>query len=146
MATYPSGLTRTFPEPDDFPTAAAWGVQLELALEEQPLGPSAACMNPECANPVDYAPSGTTLIYCSSYCRNRASDIRRRITHQLRVIDAALGPDHARARGLPRAALQARAHHLHWSRRDSVWVGRSGTIGLALTTPGGASYGRPDLA
>lgn len=82
MATYPSGLTRTFPEPDDFPTAAAWGVQLELALEEQPLGPSAACMNPECANPVDYAPCGTTLIYCSSYCRNRASDIRRRITQQ----------------------------------------------------------------
>ena len=38
MATYPSGLTRAFPEPDDFPTAAAWGVQLEFALEEQPLG------------------------------------------------------------------------------------------------------------
>lgn len=113
MATYPSGLTSPLPQGGD--DTAAWGRHLALAIDDQPLGQCAPCLNPECAGPVDYVPGpGPALLYCSTYCRNRTSTLRDRLTQQLHVIDTALSPQNTRVRGLPRDQLHARARHLRW--------------------------------
>lgn len=113
MTTYPSGLTSPLPERGQ--DAAAWGRHLALAIDDQPLGQCAPCLNPECVGPVDYVPGrGPALLYCSTYCRNRTFALRQRLTQQLHIIDTALGSDYARVRGLPRDELRDRARHLRW--------------------------------
>lgn len=78
MTTYPSGVSGHLPLP--ISDAAAWGAQLDLAMDDQPIGQSAPCLNPECSGPVDYVPSvGPGLLYCSRYCRNRTAALRSRI-------------------------------------------------------------------
>lgn len=114
MARFPTGLTGPLPEPGD-DDHATWARQLALAIDDQPLGHSAPCLNPECAGPVDYVPNrGPGLLYCSHACRSRTSDLRQRLTQQLQVIDTALNLPPAKTRGLPRDDLRARARHLRW--------------------------------
>lgn len=111
MAKYPSGISRNLPEPTA--DRAAWRNQLAFAIDNQPLGQSAACLNPECTQPVDYiAATGPPLLYCSRYCCNRAATLRQRITQQLQVIDTALSQTNAR--GISRDDLRERARHLRW--------------------------------
>ena len=114
MARFPTGLTGPLPEPGDDPNT--WSTRLELALDDQPLGLSAPCLNPECVAPVDFHPTskGQALLYCSNTCRSRAATLRQRLAQQLDLIETALGPAHRHARGLPRAELRARARHLRW--------------------------------
>lgn len=113
MATYPSGLTRPLPEPDD---SDSWARLLDLAIDDQPLGTTAPCLNPECDQPVEYDldAHGPGPLYCSHYCRSRTFDIRSRVTQQLQVIETALGDKHRYARGIPRAELRDRQRRLKW--------------------------------
>ena len=110
---YASGLTGPLPEPDD---TASWPALLDLAIDDQPLGTEAACLNPECATPVtfDHETRGSATLYCSHYCRSRTSELRKRATQQLAVIEAALGEQGRGMRGVPRAELRDRARHLKW--------------------------------
>lgn len=112
-ARYPSGLTRELPEPDN---GTAWPHLLDLAIDDQPLGTVAACLNPECGQPVHFEHDvrGPAGLYCSHHCRSRTSYLRTRATQQLAVIETALGPKGRYVRGLPRAELRDRARHLKW--------------------------------
>lgn len=112
-ARYPSGLTKPLPEPDE---GKAWPRLLDLAIDEQPLGTVAACLNPECGQPVTFEHDikGAAALYCSHYCRSRTSALRARATQQLQVIETALGPTGRYTRGLPRVELRDRARHLKW--------------------------------
>lgn len=111
--TYPSGLTGPLPMPDE---SASWPALLDLAIDEQPLGMRAPCLNPECGGDVVFDPGspGPPARYCSHYCRSRASDLRQRAIQQLQVIEAALGEQGRYVRGVPRAELRDRARHLKW--------------------------------
>lgn len=114
MARFPTGLTRPLPEPgaDDHDT---WARLLALALDDQPLGHSAPCLNPECTGPVDFIPNrGPGPLYCSHACRSRTADLRQRVTQQLHVIETALELAPSKTRGLNRDDLRARARHLRW--------------------------------
>lgn len=112
-ARYPTGLTRPLPEPDE---TTAWPQRLDLAIDEQPLGTLAACLNPECDQAVEYDHDarGSASVYCSHYCRTRTSDLRTRATQQMHVIQAALGEQGRYVHGVPRAELRDRARHLNW--------------------------------
>lgn len=112
-ARYPTGLTRPLPEPDN---SDSWPRILDLALDDQPLGTTAPCLNPECDQDVDYDldTPGPGPLYCSHFCRSRTSDLRVRVTQQLKVIESALGPDYRYVRGVPRAELRDRQRHLMW--------------------------------
>ncbi len=112
-AQYPTGLTGPLPEPDN---SKAWPRVLDLALDDQPLGTVAACLNPECGKPVrfEHDVKGPAALYCSHHCRSRTSALRTRVNQQLQVIETALGPKGRYARGLPRAELRDRARHLKW--------------------------------
>lgn len=114
MARFPTGLTGPLPGPGDDPNT--WGTRLALALDDQPLGLSAPCLNPECAGPVDFHPTskGQALLYCSNTCRSRAATLRQRLLQQLDLIETALSAEHRRTRGLPRAELRGRSRHLRW--------------------------------
>lgn len=116
---YPTGLTGTLPEPDD---TTSWPALLDLAIDDQPLGTEAACLNPECDTTVtfNHENRGRAALYCSHYCRSRTSELRKRATQQLAVIDAALGEQGRSLRGVPRAELRDRARHLKW------WLARLG--------------------
>lgn len=120
MATFPSGLTRPLPEPDD---SASWPRVLDLAIDDQPLGTTAACLNPECDQPVEYDVDGRGPgpFYCSHFCRSRTSDLRVRVTQQLQVIETALGVKYRSTRGIPRTELRDRRRHLRW------WLARLST-------------------
>lgn len=113
MARYPTGLTRPLPEPGE--NAPTWAKRLALDLDDQPLGHTAPCLNPECTGPVDFIPNrGPGPLYCSHACRSRTSDLRQRATQQLEVITTALTLPASKTRGLNRADLRARARHLRW--------------------------------
>lgn len=120
MARYPTGLTRPLPEPDN---SDAWPRGLDLAIDDQPLGTTAPCLNPECVEAVDYDldARGSGPLYCSHFCRSRTSDLRVRVAQQLQVIDTALGPDYRYARGVHRTELRDRQRHLMW------WLARLST-------------------
>lgn len=113
MATFPSGVTRPLPEPDE---SHAWPRVLDLAIDDQPLGTTAPCLNPECDQAVEYDPDrhGPGPLYCSAFCRSRTSDLRTRVTQQLQVIETALGPKYRFKRGIPRTELRDRQRHLKW--------------------------------
>lgn len=67
MARYPSGLGVDFPpQTDDVRT---WLARVSVAMDAQPIGTSAPCMNPECAGPVDYIGNGPSPLYCCSLRR-----------------------------------------------------------------------------
>lgn len=111
-ARYPTGLTGPLPEPDD---AAAWPQLLDLAIDDQPLGTMAPCLNPECDQPVTYDHDERTgPLYCSHHCRSRASRLRILATQQLAAVEAALGSQGRYRRGVPRPELRDRARHLRW--------------------------------
>lgn len=111
-AAYPSGLQRELPEPDD---GTAWPQLLDLALDDQPLGTLAPCLNPECDQPVTFDHQGRSgTLYCSHSCRSRTSRLRALATQQLAAVDAALGPQGRYRRGVPRTELRDRARHLRW--------------------------------
>lgn len=120
MATFPTGLTRPLPEPDD---SRSWPRLLDLAIDEQPLGTTAACLNPECDQAVEYAVDGRGPgpLYCSHFCRSRTSVLRVRVAQQLQVIETALSAKYRYARGIPRTELRDRQRHLKW------WLARLST-------------------
>lgn len=119
MPRYPSGLGADLPESTD--DARVWLAQVVLAMVEQPLGASAPCMNPECAEPVDYlGGGGPAPLYCSKGCRSRASTLRHTARRQLDVVNGLLDATRY-MRGVPRDDLQARANQLRW------WLARLAT-------------------
>lgn len=118
MARYPSGIASALPEPSG--DTAVRLAHVLVAIDEQPLGTSAPCVNPECGGPVDYLGTGVAPLYCSTSCRARASALRGRAEQQLTVIEQLL--DETRYRhGVPRDDLRARANILRW------WLARLGT-------------------
>lgn len=118
MARFPSGIT---PIPgadvDDVHTRVA---QMTLAMDSQPLGASAPCMNPECASPVDFLGRGHVVLYCSNTCRSRAATLRRLAQDQLDLIERTLTQAHHQ-HGIPRDELRSRARQLRW------WLARLAT-------------------
>ena len=118
MARFPSGIT---PIPgadvDDVRTRIA---QMAIAMDSQPLGMSAPCMNPECASPVDVLGRGPAVLYCSTTCRARAATLRRLAQEQLELIERTLRESHHR-HGVPRDELRTRAQQLRW------WLARLST-------------------
>lgn len=118
MARYPSGISSELPEQAG--DTATWLARVLVAIDEQPLGTSALCANPECGGPVDYlGAGGPSPLYCSGSCRARASALRRRAKQQLEVIEKLL--DETRSKhGVPRDQLRARANILRW------WLARLG--------------------
>lgn len=119
MARYLSGISSELPEPTG--DTAAWLARVLVAIDEQPLGTSAPCANPECAGPVDYlGAGGPSPLFCSSSCRARASALRRRAEQQLEIIERLLGETRSK-HGVPRDELRARANILRW------WRARLGT-------------------
>lgn len=94
-----------------------WLTRVLLTIEEQPLGHSAPCLNPECDKPVDFTGARGTL-YCSHYCRTRTSRIRRAASQQIEVLEELLDRPEA-SEVAPE--LVARVAHLRW------WLARLGT-------------------
>lgn len=118
MARYPSGISSALPNP--IGDTEVWLAHVLVAIDEQPLGTSAPCANPECSGPVDYLGTGAAPLYCSTSCRARASALRGRAEQQLMTIEQLL--DETRYRhGVPRERLRARANLLRW------WLARLGT-------------------
>lgn len=112
MSRYPSGISAELPEP--MGDSGAWLARVLVAIDEQPLGVSAPCANPECVGPVDYLGGvGPASLYCSSTCRSRASALRHRAAQQLEVIERLLQQTRLR-KGVPRDELRARARLLRW--------------------------------
>lgn len=118
MPRFPSGIT---PLPganvDDVRTRA---VRLALAMDEQPLGASAPCMNPECDDPVDFIGTGALNLYCSTTCRSRASTLRGIALQQLATVEHTLADAHY-MHGIPRDDLRRRARQLR------CWLARMAT-------------------
>lgn len=112
-ARYPTGLTSPLPTPD---SSDSWPRILDLAIDDQPLGTTAPCLNPECGQGVNYDldARGPSPLYCSAFCRTRTSDLRIRVTQQLQVIESALSAHYRRTRGVPRTELRDRQRHLKW--------------------------------
>lgn len=130
QATYPSGLTRPFPTQGDL-TVRAWGQDLQLEIDAQPLGTTASCMNPECTTPVTFRPGpGQGPFYCSHHCRTRASRMRARATQQLHIIEESLSEEHRSQHGIPRRELQHRARLLRW------WLTRLAPSTFEVDAPG----------
>lgn len=113
MARFPSGIASgSLPGADvDDPHVRA--ARLALTMDENPLGQTAPCVNPECAGPVDYLGTGALALYCSRTCRSRASTLRRSATQQLALIERTL-TDTKHMHGVPRQAMRSRARTLQW--------------------------------
>jgi len=114
MARYPSGLHGDLPDIED-PRARL--ARMLLVIDENPIGETAPCMNPECCRPVDYLGRGDLILFCSSTCRSRVSTIRTRAHQQLDLITRTLA-DLKGQQDVPREALHARARKLR------VWLAR----------------------
>lgn len=121
MATrYDSGVSGTLTERGDL-DVRAWLARLLLDLEEQPIGSTWTCANPECDR-LDYIGQGHAPHYCCKRCKNRAGEIRRRAAQQLDVITEFLEACQRQARHSARrvgtpcadAALVARADAAGW--------------------------------
>ncbi len=118
MSRYHSGISAHLPERVDDPKA--WLAQVQLAIDDQPIGESAPCMNPECGRPVDFTgKGGPAPLYCSGRCRARASRMRERASQQLDVLEELLEAT-KHHHGVPREDLRARASLLRW------WLTRLG--------------------
>lgn len=119
MSRYHSGISAHLPEsPGGDPKA--WLAQVQLAIDEQPLGQSAPCMNPECGRPVDFTGrGGPAPRYCSTTCRTKTAKMRQRATQQLDVLEGLLETTKHQRR-VPREGLRARASLLRW------WLARLG--------------------
>lgn len=96
MARYPSGITGDLPG-EDIEDPRARAAQMALEMDTTPIAATAPCMNPECCGPVDFLGNGRPVRYCSTTCRNRASQLRRRALQQLALIERTL----AEAKNLP---------------------------------------------
>lgn len=113
MATrYDSGVSGTLTERGDL-DVRAWLARLLLDLEEQPIGSTSTCANPECDRPVDYIGQGHAPHYCCKRCKDRAGEIRRRAAQQLDVITEFLEASRGK-HGIPRGELEHRARMLRW--------------------------------
>lgn len=112
---FPSGLIRPLPSLDEAEgDIGAWLARVVLAMDQQPVGTTAPCVNPECNGPVDRVPGVKfTTLYCSSTCRNRTSALRRSCQQQLEVIDALLEVTKFKQR-VPRQELRERAAMIRW--------------------------------
>ena len=112
-ARYPSGLGGRLP--DDQGDVRAWLAQVCVFLDTEPLGSTAPCLNPECCGPVDRLPraTGPALQYCSSYCKNRARDLRRSAEQQLDVLTR-LEKATAGKQAVPRQEIHERIAALRW--------------------------------
>lgn len=112
MARFPSGITDLLPEPE-LEDLRIRATQLALAMDENPIGETAPCANPECSGPVDFLGSGPLPLYCSRTCRARAAKLRKNVTVQLELIERTL----AETKGLhaiDRQAMRSRARLLRW--------------------------------
>lgn len=111
MARFPSGIT---PLPGaDVDDVLIRVAQMMPAMDSQPLGASAPCMNPECASPVDFLGRGPVVLYCSTTCRARAATLRRLAQDQLDLIERTLTQAQHR-HGIAREELRTRARQLRW--------------------------------
>lgn len=110
MARYPSGIHGELPG-DDVDDPKVRLTRMLLVIDENPIGDTAPCMNPECVQPVDYLGRGDIALFCSSTCRSRTSAIRQRARQQLDLITRTL-EDLKRKKDVPREDLQVRARKL----------------------------------
>ena len=117
MPSYDSGISSHLPERSEDPRA--WLAQVVLAMDEQPIGQSAPCMNPECGRPVDYTGHGRPSSFCSTACRTKAAKMRQRARQQLEVLEGLLEAT-KHLNGVPREDLRSRANMLRW------WLTRLG--------------------
>lgn len=112
MARYRSGISGDLPG-EDIEDPRARAAQMALEMDAIPIATTAPCMNPECGGPVDFLGNGPLVRYCSSRCRNRASQLRRRALQQLALIERTLA-EAKNLPGVPREEFHQRAQLLKW--------------------------------